>query len=343
MSLKIALVTPWKARCGIYTYCRDLSEALVEFGVDVYIIRLPRFGRKDQNIMRCVAEKTPWKDVDLIHISHEYGLFQQLESTFYGVLKGFDRPVLTTMHSVGDYRIDPIIVSQSDGVVVHNQYCFDRLGERFQEKAVIIPHGTTPHEPVPGGEAKKSLGIPPTAKMVGYFGFLSTYKGVEHLIEAMAGVPQAGLLIAGGWHVDAETKYITSLKRMSLRLLPGRVQWLGYVEDEDVDRVFGSMDLVCYPSRFATESGALLTALSHGKAVIASDLKPFQEKEERGALTTFENVKELTEKINHLLGDVEARRELEEGALDYAESVSWGRVAEKHVELYKETVENFKE
>jgi len=151
-------------------------------------------------------------------------------------------------------------------------------------------------------------------------------------------VPKAALLIGGGWHTEKSPIYIQQLKQWSLEMLPGRVQWLGYVPDKDMPRAYGAMDIVVYPSLFATESGALLTALSHGKAVISSRLKPFREKEKLGALMTFKSVGDLTRKIKRLLRDDELRVKLEEGARRYAESVAWSEVARRHVSLYEDVI-----
>jgi len=98
---------------------------------------------------------------------------------------------------------------------------------------------------------------------------------------------------------------------------------------------YGAMDVVVYPSVYATESGALLMALSHGKAVIANRLPPFKEKEKLGALTTFRGVNSLVKKIRKVLRDEEYRASLEEGARTYVEANSWSKVAEQHIELYE--------
>jgi glycosyltransferase involved in cell wall biosynthesis len=129
-----------------------------------------------------------------------------------------------------------------------------------------------------------------------------------------------------------------NLKQKSLAALPGRCQWLGYVADEKLPTVYGAMDLVVYPSRFATESGALLMALSHGKAVLASNVPPFKEKEKLGALMTFKDVKDLRRRIKRLLKDKELRSKLEEGARRFSYQNRWEAVAKKHVELYKQLV-----
>jgi len=149
-------------------------------------------------------------------------------------------------------------------------------------------------------------------------------------------VPQAALLIAGGWHAEPGTQYIIGLKQRSLSALPGRCQWLGYVPDQQLPTAYGAMDVVVYPSRYATESGALIMALSHGKAVVASNLPPFKEKEKKGALLTFRTVKDLRRKIRRLLRDRDLRRRLEEGTRKYVKENRWyPNVAQKHLSLYE--------
>jgi glycosyltransferase involved in cell wall biosynthesis len=149
-------------------------------------------------------------------------------------------------------------------------------------------------------------------------------------------VPKAALLIAGGWHTETDTPYIMTLKQKSLEVLPSRCQWVGYIPDERLSAAYGAMDVVVYPSRYATESGALIMALGYGKAVLASNIEPFKEKEKVGALMTFKGVRDLTRKIKRLLKDEELRRQLEEGAKKYCEETSWNKIAEKHIALYKQ-------
>ena len=332
---KIALITPWKAKCGIFSYSRDLSEALAEKGVDVYIIRLPRFGNKSPSILQKVVDQIPVQDVDLIHIQHEYGLYNGLEERFYGGLKQLGKPIVSTMHAVGNLTVDRIVDEVSDKVITHNKFC----KKRFRFKSEIIPHGCTPSKTMPRDEAMKRLGVDERVPLVGYCGFISSYKGLETLIEAVSKIPKSALLIGGGWHTEQRTAYIASINEYSHKLLPQRCKWLGYVPDENLPMIYGAASLIVYPSIFATESGALLMALSHGKAVIASRIAPFREKEKLGALTTFRGVNSLVKKIRLLLRDDEYRISLEEGARAYAEANSWSNVAEQHVNLYKTVLE----
>lgn len=335
MGLKIAMVSSWACRCGIASYSRDLSYALAEEGVEVYIVRLPRFGTKNAEILRNIAERIPLDKIDLIHVQEEYGLYQGHDVAFYNVLKQLKKPVITTMHSAGMWEVDEVIAQVSSKVIVHNEFCRSRFE---YPNTVIIPHGATPSKTTPSEVAKKSVGVNPRIPIVGYLGFISSYKGIETIIEAMRNIEDAGLLIAGGWFTEKDTEYMYRLKEASFKALPNRVQWLGFVPDEKLPNVYGSMNVLVYPSRFSTESGALITALSYGKAVIASNLSPFKEKEKLGALMTFENAKDLEEKIKLLLKNSDVRSNLEEGARKYSEATSWSKVAKMHVKLYEEVL-----
>ncbi len=333
MGLAIAMVTPWKTKCGIASYSEALSHALAELGVEIYVVRFPRFGRKSSETMRDVAERVPCDKVSLIHVQNEYGLFQGFDIGLYKYLQALGKPLVTTMHAVGHIQFDPAIYQLSSKVIVHNKYC----ARQFRFPSVIIPHGVDVVNCPPMEECKKAWGIDPRMKIVGYCGFIAPNKGLEMLLEAVAKLENVGLLIAGGWHTSgSDNQYINELKQASFSLLPNRCQWIGYVPEDKLKIAYGAMDIVVYPSLTMSESGALLMALAHGRAVIASDLPPVREKKELGALMTFTNVEDMIAKIKQVLEDVELRQKLEAGARKFSQENSWEIVARKHVELYEE-------
>ena len=264
---------------------------------------------------------------------HEYGLYQGFEAPFFTQLRMGGKPIVTTMHSVGSWEFDVLISGISNKVIVHNEFCKSRFPF---PNTVIIPHGCTPTEPTPREQAKQAMSIEKTAPVVGYLGFISNYKGLENLIMAMVKVPNAGLLICGGWHTGVESDYIHRLQEWSKKLLGAKVKWAGYVPDDRLADAYGAMDILVYPSRFATESGALLHGLAYGKAIIASNIEPFKEKEKEGALTTFKDSDDLAEKIDMLLKDAKLREDLEAGARKFAQKCSWTNIAKQHIALYEQ-------
>jgi glycosyltransferase involved in cell wall biosynthesis len=330
---------PWKSKWGFrdfahiddhFIYYRIRQKSMIPFQGEVY------------NLEVSPENSYVISGYTVHNCQNEYGLFvPNLEGGVYAYLKRLGKPLVTTCHATGDFTKDSVIASVSDCVIVHNEWLARLFGH--PEKAVIIPHGCL--EPVdcpPAEECKKALGIDPRIPIVGYVGFISPPKGLETLIEAMTKVPNAALLIGGGWHVEAETDYLVRLKQWSLEVLKERCMWLGYVPDERLRTVYGCMSCLVYPSRWASESGALLTALSHGKAVLASNLPPFKEKEKAGALMTFRSVADLAKKIKRLLKDEALRKSLEEGARKYAQENSWNRVAQLHKSLYEDVIEKHK-
>lgn len=339
MGISVAMITTWKARCGIASYTCNLSKALSKHGVDVYVVRIPRFGNREASVFQNIVDSIPLDKIDLIHVQHEYGLYVGLDKYFFPALTKLEKPIITTMHAVGQWETDAIIAGNSNKIIVHNEFCRDRFGKE-EGKVYIIPHGMTPLEtPLPPRDVcKKRLGIQPEAPIVGYVGYISSYKGLDGLVDAMVKVPKAALLIGGGWFVEREPEYIQTLRDRTAKLLPSRCQWLGYVQDEDLAVTYGAMDMVAYPSRYMTESGALLMALSHGKAMLASDLPPVREKEKKGALMTFKGTEDLTEKIKLMLADEELRKHYEECATKFTQENSWAEVAKQHTNLYADVV-----
>ena len=119
-------------------------------------------------------------------------------------------------------------------------------------------------------------------------------------------------------------------------LAPGQVRWTGWVEKDMLPVIFGASDVVLYCNKYATESGALLTAVGYGRCVLANALSPIKEKEAEGALATYSKEGELVMRLEELLQDPTLRHRYEAGARRYAEKNSWEKVARMHLDLYEE-------
>ena len=330
--MKIGIVSPFHVKCGVSTYTEDLAMVLSMQGVEVYIIRLNRFGQKSIEYFETLATRRIPK-VDLILVEHEYGLYQGGEGAFYGTLRQRSgaTPVVTTMHSVSIPIPDEIISENSDAVIVHNKFC----QERYAHDSTVIPHGVRQAEPVPRDEAKRALGL--DGPVVGMFGFVAPYKGYEFAIRQIGmEFPGVTLLAIGGWHFDLETTYIARMKDLANALAPGQVRWTGWAEKEMLPTYFGAVDVFLYPNRYATESGSLLTMIGYGKCVLANSISPVREKEGEGALVTYKNEGEFVMKLEELLGKPELRGKYEEGARRYSEKNSWSNIAKMHVKLFEE-------
>ena len=326
--MKIAMLTSWNVKCGIFTYTRDLSMALSKLGVDVYIVPVERFCYKPPEYWRYVVNRRIPKDVDLIHIQNEYGIFRDGYGVFYPLLKSLGKPIVTTMHATGlNLQVDEEVAVYSDIVIVHNEFCRDRFGYPCK----IIPHGLYIHKPMDKKRAKKLLGYGVKDFVACIFGFINPYKGYEGVIRILPYVPGLRLMVAGGWHIDVYTPYMNRIKQLANKVAKNRVRFLGYVDDKDLPKIFGASDICIANYRFATESGALLTTLSYGKCVVAKNIPAFRDK----PLIFYENEAELANRILELMDKPRKIKIYEDKTLLWCLDRTWNKVAIKHIKIYE--------
>jgi len=117
--------------------------------------------------------------------------------------------------------------------------------------------GDAPEWPQPGGLRLLAVGR------------LSFYKGFEVLIDALARVDGASLLLIGDGERDAALR-----QRIAASGLGDRVRMLGRVDDAGLEAAYRACDLLCLPSLDRAEAFGLvlLEAMRAGKAVLASDI-----------------------------------------------------------------------
>lgn len=125
-------------------------------------------------------------------------------------------------------------------------------------------------EAVDRATARARLGLGPE-KTVLFFGNVRPYKGVPHLVDAMALVRRridCRLLLVGEFYFDKAA----ILRRIEEKGLSPHVTVVDrYVPNEDVKLWFGACDAVCLPYVSATQSGIAQIAFAFERPVIATD------------------------------------------------------------------------
>lgn len=136
----------------------------------------------------------------------------------------------------------------------------------------VIPNAvdTNPFVPTDKAAARARLGLPDQARIIGAAGRLEVVKGQDVLIEAMARVPDALLVVVGnGSQHDA-------LEAETARLgLSDRVRFLGH--RNDMPALYPAFDLVCLPSRNEGLPLSVLEAQACGIPVVATDVGSVRE------------------------------------------------------------------
>lgn len=112
-----------------------------------------------------------------------------------------------------------------------------------------------------------------------------------------------------------------------------------FVSTEELVALYRAADVVVYPYRAITTSGALATGLALGKAIVASDLPVFRElltNGENAVLVDPENTAELAGALKDLTQNAGLRERLERKVreMNFGDQ-SWLSIAGKTMQVYE--------
>jgi glycosyltransferase involved in cell wall biosynthesis len=239
------------------------------------------------------------------------------------------RPRVLTVHNVLPHEGEADVAQRRrlydvfDRIVVHTHGGVEQL-ERFgvaPARIAQIPHGTF------DGPVE-----PPAGRTLLFFGLIRRYKGLDVLVRALPEVRDARLVIAGD-PLDP----VEPLQRLAAEQgVADRIEWrLGYLPQQEVETLMRQAAAAVFPYLGgASASGALATALGHGRPVVVTEALGETVREYgAGAVVPPDDPSALATAINELLDDpAEAFR----GAQQAREALSWGAIAEAHERLYSE-------
>jgi beta-1,4-mannosyltransferase len=171
-----------------------------------------------------------------------------------------------------------VLARLSHALIAHDvatsQAIANELGRRLPKKIRVIPHGSYIGVYPPGRsrhEVRRELGIAPDAFVFLSFGSLRRYKDIDVLLEGFARMSlENTVLVVAGKARDAEAAHLVRAAEASDQRIK-TYQELDYVPDDRVRELFEACDVSVVSRGDGGTSGALMLALSLGKAVIVAD------------------------------------------------------------------------
>lgn len=150
---------------------------------------------------------------------------------------------------------------------------FVRYPASYRRAMIVIEHGLDAPAPTRHREeARRRLGLPPSQPVLLNVGRLVAQKNQDLLIRALAAVPQAHLLLAGGGLKDH------SYRRLAATLGVGeRLHLLGALPAADVADLYLAADLFVFPSTWETFGLAAVEAAMVGMPMVVADLPVLRE------------------------------------------------------------------
>jgi len=188
----------------------------------------------------------------------------------------FDFLLARTALSRGDQFI---VLSESDYADLRRALPLARI-----HAALLPTYGEFLPGSIGAAEARSRLGYGPDDRLLLFFGFVRRYKGLSHLLEALALVPagvRASLLVVGEFW-EPEDGYRAQAEALGIA---GRVRLLNrYVPNEEVGLYFAAADVVVLPYLEATQSAVLQMAFGYEKPVITTSVGGLPEMVQHGRL-----------------------------------------------------------
>jgi glycosyltransferase involved in cell wall biosynthesis len=218
------------------------------------------------------------------------------------------------------------VYARSDGIAALTQWLLDDLREEYgvATPGVVVPDGVD-LAAAQAVAAKPAWSDPPELL---YLGSLHPWKGVGRLIEAMPGIADACLVVAGG-----PPARIAELERQAAALgVAGRVRFLGSVPPERRFQAIADADVCLLPltdtsigSRY-TSPLKLFEYMAAGKPIVAADVPALRSvitDGVDGVLAPVNDEHGLAAAINGLLADPAGALALGAAARRRAGNFAW--------------------
>lgn len=232
-----------------------------------------------------------------------------------------------------------------DRIICHSDHIRARLGAEFsvpEEKIAVIPHGPFFYDlPAVGSEQTlQNFQIGPDKVTTLWQGIIFPYKGIDLLLDAWQKVEEntqdACLVVAGTGAPELLEQIREQVKQLDLKRVKLHFR---FISTEDLVALYRVADVVVYPYRAITTSGALATGLALGKAIVASDLPVFRElltDRENALLVDPQDSLKLAGALIELTQDAALRERLagKVRQMNFGDH-SWHSIARKTMQTYE--------
>ena len=382
--MKIAWLSSWPPRpCGIATYSEELIPALRKAQNDIHVICHPDGGRPgEKNVYPVMNTGVPgWDEAvydkvqkinpDIVHIQHEYGLYQTSADHASGLFRFLFRlqvqgkyPAVITYHSVYS-RLNPMMRLYMDIMqrlvqagIVHAEYQWMNLHAnlgRMVDNVVVIPHGAAAGVSISKTQAKKKLGLEGKS-VLGMLGWFTQTKGFDRVLEIWDDLAaelgnNTWLVLAGDARrgdpnqIDYKKKLLYLVEQCVHNDRIKVVQ--GSFTSEEYNSIMAAFDLMVMPYTFASQSGNLAHSFALGVPAVVSGLEGLKaEAEASGAAVSVSpgDSEELKQAILMIMGNAALHKRYAQRASAYVKKkISWSIIAKKHMQIYRKAAMSMKQ
>lgn len=360
-------------QCGIATFTADLYQSYARFvpGATPWVVSVNdtpegyqypdevryEFYQHDLESYKKAAEFLNSKNVDVVCLQHEYGIYggtagnyiltlmrglsMPIVSTFHTILKNPDQDQLLTLKAIADLSARVVCMSEKG-----RQFLTD-IYEIPDEKIDVVAHGIPDMPFVDPHFYKDRFGLEGKQVLL-TFGLLSPNKGIENVINALPRIvekfPNVVYMVLGATHphlVRHEGEaYRDSLKKLAEdNGVRDHVQFYNqFVELDDLLEFLGAADIYVTPYLNPAQitSGTLAYSFGVGKAVVSTPYWHAEEllAENRGRLVPFGDANAIADQIIDLLTDEPTRHAMRKRGYLMGREMIWENVINQYADSF---------
>jgi len=265
-------------------------DVVGKFKLSATIRRILKVAETFLNMMALAARFT-CSTPDVVHVQYLPLLERKMpfELWFLRYLRLLGSSLVFTVHDVlphdtgekfaGEFRM---AYRMMDALICHSEAAKDQLLSQFSiaaDHVHVIPHGPFFFD---GPAPQVSIRSAPSQSddcVVLCQGMVRPYKGIEFLLDAWAelrrGGTKARLVIAG----TGESVFLSGLREKVRALgLEDTVElYFEFLSLTKMTLLYKKADIIVYPYKAITTSGALMTGITQRKAIVATTLPAFCE------------------------------------------------------------------
>lgn len=248
-------------------------------------------------------------------------------------------------HPWMERMIATLVARRASRLIVHAPSAAELVAKEFKitdrSKIAIIPHGNYigcyPNE-ISREEARARLGLPADAVVLLFLGKIRRYKGVPELIETFQSIDggDARLVVAGSpLNPQVEKEVRDAVRSEHVHLHPN------FVPDGEIQVYMNAADAVVLPYQDVLTSGAVVLAMSFGKACIAAKIGCIPDMlDDAGAILYDPDRSDgLREALKQALAAPDRLARMGEHNAERAREWGWDRVARETDEVYRQAIE----
>jgi len=377
--IKICIASTWKSLCGISTYSNYQTSELQKLNPDLFILAEDRTDsgpddtqqstlpysecwsryRGFDRVLDVIKQQKP----DIIHWSHEFGLFCLTKKTMLEYLDLLEKinklniKQTIVYHSVPHVLGNPFFSeyferssSFFDKIIVHTDEQMFKLIEYKvpQSKLVHINHGVLLCPLYDKQEARKKLGIPQNKKVVMSMGFFGGLKGVDELIgihaELIKTDPNILFYFVGGLHyataIYGRDYMKQCFKNILNKGLKDKFIITGFVHEDLLPWYYAASDLAVLnykPSGYLSASGCSAKLVASKRLIVTTDGTHRNDEIRNGKECIkihYADMEGLTRTIQNVINHPDEN--IINNAYSYAQENQWATAAKKHMEIWNE-------